>query len=653
MTYRREIDGLRAIAVMAVILFHAGFSFFSGGFVGVDVFFVISGYLITNILVTDLHNERFSLLGFYERRARRILPALLLVVAVSLVFAHAWMLPSRFVEFCESAIATVLFVANIYFWQTADYFDVMAEHKPLLHTWSLAVEEQFYVFFPIFLFFIWRYARRFLWPLLGFGAVVSLGLAEWAAGTSPTANFFLAPTRAWEFLVGSFCAYLLRRGHVPNHGGLAALGLALLVVAIVAYDSQTPFPSLYALVPVGGTALIVLFGGAGTWVGALLSNRALVGIGLISYSAYLWHQPVFAFARIRALDDLDVLTKIALIGAVLALSYLSWRWVEEPFRRRRIGPIATPQQALGVSGASTAAIATVAGLGIAFPLAGSQLTSEQRYYASFLDYRETPEFAFQWRTGTCFYAPEDGSFEANFDIAACLATDGDKPILLLMGDSYGAHLWRALDEAFQDYTVLQATAAGCRPLVPYQGRPACLDLVDYVFEEFLPNTRVDGVILAADWAPVDIERLPSTIQRLKELSIPTFVVGVLPEFESWLPEILATGLDQSVPLTEWAASFLKDEPFELEPALRQAAADAAVYMDVGECMREGGSWRILSSTGEPLLFDGGHFTLSGSRDIAACLAASYGPKVQLALLDAELKVGPPAAAWPARRDDDG
>lgn len=653
MLYRSEIDGLRAIAVMAVVLFHAGYSSFSGGFVGVDVFFVISGYLITNILVDDLKNERFSLLGFYERRARRILPALFLVVAVSLVFAHAWMLPSRFVEFCESAIATVLFVANFYFWQTADYFDAMAEYKPLLHTWSLAVEEQFYLFFPIFLFIVWRYARRFLWPLLGVGAVVSLGLAEWVAGTSPTANFFLAPTRAWEFLVGSFCAYLLRRGHVPNHGGLAALGLALLVIAIVAYDSETPFPSLYALVPVGGTALIVLFGGSGTWVGALLASRALVGIGLISYSVYLWHQPVFAFARIRALDEPDGVTKLALIGVVLALSYLSWRWVEEPFRRRRIGPTATPQRALGVSGASIATIAAVAGLGIAFPLAGSPLTAEQRYYASFLDYRETPEFTFQWRTGTCFYAPQDGGFAANFDIETCLSPDGDKPVLLLMGDSYAAHLWRALDEAFAEYTVLQATAAGCRPLVPYQGRSQCLELVDYVFEEFLPNTSVDGVIMAGSWAPVDFDRLPGTIQRLKDLNIPTFVVGVLPEFNSWLPEILAAGLDRNVPMTEWAASFLKTEPFELEPALREAAADAAIYMDVGKCMRDGDGWRILSSTGEPLLFDQGHYTLSGSRDIAACLAAFYGPKVQLALLDAELPGAPSAATRPARRDDDG
>ena len=653
MTYRPEIDGLRAIAVMAVILFHAGFSYFSGGFVGVDVFFVISGYLITNILVNDLHNERFSLLAFYERRARRILPALFLVVAVSMVFAQAWMVPSRFVDFSESALATVLFVANFYFWQTANYFEAAAEFKPLLHTWSLAVEEQYYLFFPVFLLLVWRYARRLLWPLMGLAAVASLALAEVASNVSPVANFFLAPTRAWEFLVGSFCAYLLRRGHVPRHGGLAALGLALVVVSILVYDRDTPFPSLYALVPVGGTALILLFGGAGTWVGSLLASRAFVGVGLISYSAYLWHQPVFAFARIRALDELDIATKLVLIAAVLALSYLSWRWVEEPFRRRRIGRTVTPRGALGVSGGSTAALAAVAGLGMAFPLAGSTLTAEQRYYASFLDYRETTEFVQQWRVGTCFYAPEDGDFRDIFDIETCLEPQSDKPILLLMGDSYAAQLWLALSESFADYEILQATAAGCRPLVPYRGQPACLELVDYVFEEFLPNERVAGVIIAANWSPPDLDRLPGTIQRLKSAGIPTFVVGVLPEFRLWLPEILSAGLDRDIPIEEWAATFLEPERFEFEAALRAAAADAAVYMDVMKCTRDGDSWRVLSSTGEPLVFDQGHYTLSGSRDIAACLAESYGLRVQLALLDAERKGTPPAPTGPPGRKDEG
>lgn len=332
MNYRAEIDGLRAVAVLPVILFHAGFSLFSGGFVGVDIFFVISGYLITTILIEDAAKGRFSLLRFYERRARRILPALFFVMLVCLPFAWAWMLPSQMKAFSESLAAVSLFVSNILFWFESGYFAAAAEEKPLLHTWSLAVEEQYYLIFPVLLIAAWRLGRDRVFWMIAVLALASLALSEWGWRHAPSANFYLIPTRAWELFAGSLSAFIVHRRGVRANNLLATAGLAALVFAIFAFDEHTPFPSLYALVPVGGVVLLILFAGAETWAARALSLRWVVALGLISYSAYLWHQPLFAFARIRTIEEPSGTLMLALSGAALVLAALSWRFVEQPFR---------------------------------------------------------------------------------------------------------------------------------------------------------------------------------------------------------------------------------------------------------------------------------------------------------------------------------
>ena len=217
MKYRAEIDGLRALAVVPVIFFHAGFELFSGGFVGVDVFFVISGYLITTILIEDLENQRFSLVNFYERRARRILPALFFVMFVCIPFAWMWMLPSQMKDFSQSLVAVSLFASNVLFWRESGYFDAAAEEKPLLHTWSLAVEEQYYVLFPIFLFLAWRYGKKRVFWMIVAMASISLLLSEWGWRNKATANFYLAPTRAWELFAGSIAAFIVQKNGVRKN----------------------------------------------------------------------------------------------------------------------------------------------------------------------------------------------------------------------------------------------------------------------------------------------------------------------------------------------------------------------------------------------------------------------------------------------------
>ena len=334
MKYRAEIDGLRALAVVPVIFFHAGFELFSGGFVGVDVFFVISGYLITTILIEDIENNRFSIANFYERRARRILPALFFVMLVCIPFAWMWMLPSQMKDFSQSLVAVSFFASNIFFWRESGYFDAAAEEKPLLHTWSLAVEEQYYVLFPIFLILAWRFGKsRVLWMIVVMAAI-SLMLSEWGWRNKATANFYLAPTRAWELFAGSIAAFIVQKQGVQKNNLLATLGLAAIIFSIFFYDETTPFPSVYALVPVLGVVLLVLYADKETFAAKLLSTKGFVGIGLISYSAYLWHQPLFAFARIKSFEDPKLAIMVVFCVASIALAFFSWRYVEKPFRKR-------------------------------------------------------------------------------------------------------------------------------------------------------------------------------------------------------------------------------------------------------------------------------------------------------------------------------
>jgi peptidoglycan/LPS O-acetylase OafA/YrhL len=343
LSYRPEIDGLRALAVIPVIFFHAGFSFFSGGYVGVDVFFVISGYLITTIILGEINSGTFSIVGFYQRRARRILPALFLVLIICLPLAWFLMVPIEMKAFSDSLIAVCVYVSNLWFWKTANYFDTAAHLKPLLHTWSLSVEEQFYIFFPFLLLLLCKLNKRALFFALFAIAFISIVLADWLSIHKAAAAFYLLPTRMWELLLGALSAIYLMQSPasklnrlVRDFGGF--LGVILLLYAIFLFDGQTRTPSYFTLIPTLGAVCIILFASADSFFGKILGHRFLVGIGLLSYSLYLWHQPIFAFARLSGFLDMQQERVLLLMAIVFLMAYLSWRYIELPFRdNQRVG----------------------------------------------------------------------------------------------------------------------------------------------------------------------------------------------------------------------------------------------------------------------------------------------------------------------------
>ncbi|MDA9266091.1 acyltransferase [Gammaproteobacteria bacterium] len=495
MKYRAEIDGLRALAVLPVILFHAGFEWFSGGFVGVDVFFVISGYLITTIIISEMAEGKFSIVNFYERRARRILPALFFVMAACLPFAWLWLTPTDLKDFGQSLVAVSTFSSNILFWLESGYFDTAAELKPLLHTWSLAVEEQYYILFPIFLMLTWRLGIKWVLVFLSVVFLLSLGIAQWSAYKSPSTAFFLLPTRGWELLIGVFAAFYLKYNpHLKSHTlnqALSLFGFGMIVYSIIAFDETTPFPSLYALIPTIGTGLLILCAVPKTYVHKLLSLRFIVGIGLISYSAYLWHQPLLAFTRHRLLGEVSELILIALCLISLVFAWFSWKFVEAPFRNKKTF---TRNKIFFFS---MACIIIFSSLGLSMHLKngyGDRVNFTEELANSF----ERPSLE------NCFNTPFNHSAEQ----WGCILGRGEGEInFILFGDSHSLSLKTLIDEKAKQkgIKVFYTGSSGCLPFLGIhperndQYENNCNLLNKRVFE-LAKSADVDGIILSARWS---------------------------------------------------------------------------------------------------------------------------------------------------------
>ncbi|MBA83889.1 acyltransferase family protein [Thalassobius sp. S69A] len=614
MHYRKEIDGLRAVAVLPVILFHAGLDLFSGGFVGVDVFFVISGFLITRIIAEELERGQFSVLRFYERRARRILPALFCVVAATSVAALVLMLPYQLQAFGQGLGGVAGFFSNIVFWRQSGYFAAAAELNPLLHTWSLSVEEQFYLFIPLIMAGLWgRVHRRTVGAVLAAGFLVSLVLAQLLTGRMPGASFYLLPTRAWELLAGSLLALWMMRRPAPAGGlpGLLALiGLGAIGASVLLYSAATPFPSLWTLVPVLGT-LAVLYGArAENWAGRVLSLRWIVGIGLISYSAYLWHQPLFAFARMLDADMHPPLAEmLGLSGLALLLAWGSWAFVERPFRR---GGFLTRGQVFGASGAGLVAMAVLGGALIVSHGLPGRFPAPQRAWIT-----EPPKTYARYVT-------------AGYDGVRGRPLSDSRPNLVLVGDSFSQDFFNILAESdlLRDHAVTAIyvparcqihfgqPAAQTRLHIAPQDRRMCEQRA-LSPAQVQTMRQADVLVLSARWTGWAAALLP---QSLRAMNLPAdqrlLVIGPK-EFELNRRALLDVDPAQAAQLRRVPS----DEVRQVNRAL-QAQLPAGAFVDIlGTVCAQG--CPIFTENGALISYDGLHLTQEGAAFIGAILAQAH------------------------------
>ncbi|WP_226623203.1 acyltransferase family protein [Alloyangia pacifica] len=632
--YRREIDGLRGIAVTSVILFHADLEVFSGGFVGVDVFFVISGYLISAILMRELAEGRFSFADFYERRARRILPALAVVIACTIPFAWLWLLPLEMKDFSQSIAAAALSVSNILFWLESDYFDTATNLKPLLHTWSLGVEEQFYLLFPPALLLLWR------WPLnrralaIGLAALASFGLCLVTVGAAPSAAFYLLPFRAWELMAGTLCALWHFRYGRRTSAPLALAGLAALLVSVFTFDKATPFPSAYALLPVAGSCLILTCADTRGLAGRLLAAPPCVGIGVISYSAYLWHQPLLAFGRIYAPDSLSQAELLALASASLPLAFLSWRFVEQPFRARGRSsgrsyfPKALRRTRGRVISLSAATLALAVGFGLWGHIEGGHPSRYTAAQTTFLKTHEWPRRCLFTRLEPLRQLPN----------AACRFAPRSAPSrgrVALVGDSVMSSLSPAMISYFtaRGYEVEQFTHSHCtltrRHRVNSIDAAACpgfiARVVDYIategfdlvitagaFQGMVKNgvptlLRTDGAPATRESLALDFrETVTSVAARLLLISPPPRpAVNVR---DRAVRELRTHGTQSDYSID---AALYARQVGEIESLFDLALPKGALRIDPGETFCTGGTCHFLHA-GAPLLADRTHFTRAGA-----------------------------------------
>jgi len=606
MRHRNDIDLLRAIAVLSVLGFHAELPGLKGGFIGVDVFFVISGFLITSIIRKDLETGTFSIADFYKRRVHRIFPALFLVMAVTAAISMLVLPPSELARFGKSVIATCLFGSNLLFYGETGYFDADALVKPLLHTWSLAIEEQYYVVWPLLLMLFHRLKWKIGWCALAL-TVVSLGFAIFTLPRDASAAFYLLPSRAWELLIGALPAL----GVFPKFQRAwtrhlaASVGLALILVPIKFYNAQVPFPGLAALPPCLGAALVIAAGQEGdTVAGRIAAIPPLRWIGLISYSLYLWHWPVIVFAKIGLYLPFSPPVQAGIIATAIGLAYLSWRFVEQPFQKNRA---TTPT---GVSlGVAVATMVIGCGAGAAAVLdhgAPWRYSPQQQKIVAYTEY-DGDGF---YRGGQCFLvSPAD-----HYDRATCLKRTPGKPAIVLIGDSHAAHLWPGLKTYAGQADILQITSSGCKPLVGrYEtGVPHCAALMGEAFGKVLPQTRPDTIILAARWNDYDMGALSQTLARLKPLARRVVLVGPAPQYETALPRLLLRAdqtHDAGLPGRHMAPGLRA-----LDARARSIAAGQGVaYVSLMETLCPASGCETFAAPGVPLQFDYGHFTVEGSR----------------------------------------
>lgn len=608
--HRRDIDGLRALAVLPVLLFHAHVAGFSGGYVGVDIFFVISGFLITGIVARDVDAGRFSISRFYERRFRRILPALSVMMLAVLALSALFYLPGDLESVPKSALAATLFASNLWFFTDTGYFAGGADVKPLLHSWSLAVEEQFYIGFPILLVIVARYAAQWRSAILGGIAMASLALCVAMQRDTSGFAFYLLPTRAWELLAGALLALgaIAPVRHCGAREAVAWFGLAAILGAVTLYDRSTLFPGIAAILPVLGAAALIHCA-PGTSVGRVLGTGPMVGIGLVSYSLYLWHWPFIVFVEYVTDRMLDGPLRLCVILSAFGAAWLSWRFVELPFRdRHRI----SARRIFALTGVT---MTLLVGLSAGLMSAGAW---PSRFSPAVLD-----QIA-----GRNDISPERDRCHDSFVRKAvpCVLGAAVVPQTMLWGDSHGVELAYALSERLErsGASLVQRTSSSCPPVLGYRATDVhCQAANDAAWAAIARDPSIHTVYLAAFWAnedfdsPAFVTLLGKTVEALQRLGRRVVIVGPVPPQPFDVPRHLAHlarngSLEQARGIERSRVEARTGHLRALFARLRDRGVTVidpiAKLCDV--------RWCRIESAGRPLYFDSHHLSLTGARIVA-------------------------------------
>jgi peptidoglycan/LPS O-acetylase OafA/YrhL len=638
MIYRADVDGLRALAVGSVVAFHAFPALLPGGFVGVDIFFVISGFLISGIIFSDLERNTFSFGEFYGRRIRRIFPALLCVLIATWVIAWFFFVADDYAVLGWHLSAASVFLSNFVLGTEAGYFDGAAEYKPLLHLWSLAVEEQFYFIWPGLLFAIWRF-RLPRTPILAVITLASFGLNIVAAHWQPTWDFYSLPTRLWELALGS----LLASSQIKLAGrnireAIGVVGMGVILVSILYLNGKVSYPGWAALLPTIGAALLIL-AGPDTWLSQrVFSDRFVVAVGLISYPLYLWHWPLLSFARYALLREPQPLMIVGVIAMSVMLSWVTYQFVEKPIRfgmserpnwRRAVSPILLCLLCgIGVVGLITR---KAEGFNSRFPDPVRFLTS----------YNYDVRNAYRGSVCSLGHSQTTKDFES---ICNGRTSQSDtKPIVFLWGDSHAAHLYPGFSQmqAKKKFSIAQFTPDGCPPLLGRNFRHLyasegevrwCHEMNEFILQK-LTALKPESLVLAAQWWEVpaeDIDQISATIAQAKDAGVKNIIiVGPVPIWNPSLPKLL---------LKYYETSFPKHLPEQMGGASIQSEIDAKLRMIAAKegikfvsaidvfCERDQCLAKLPGAMGDIVAWDAAHLTDTGSLLMATAIYKIIDPK---------------------------
>ncbi|MFZ8200621.1 acyltransferase family protein [Alteromonas portus] len=601
MTFREDIQGLRALAVLSVVIYHISPFHLPGGFIGVDIFFVISGYLIIGQIYKKLLDSNFDLKKFYIKRFQRLFPAFFVTTLVTTIFALFFFLPGEFNNYSKSLISAFLYISNFYFYGKSGYFDTELQNSPLLHTWSLSVEEQFYAIMPGLLLLSYKYLKNKALLMLALIGVISFVLCFYFSQININFAFFSPFTRFWQFIVGGFVAIFIGQ-NVRQGKSSELLSIFSLVTLVCCFFlmSHDDFPGLKAVIPTFATAILLAFSKSSQFTYKLLTTSPARFFGDISYSLYLWHWPVFIFYSLYFETELTAIHKVSILLVSIFLATISYHTIENNFRNRTKDQI---KIFLKVTALSTLMCAVTFLMSL---VNTHRFTKQQLEYEKFMQSFNDDYF----RKGECFLTTQhpDISF---FQIDTCIKTEKGKENIVLIGDSHAAHWYSAMNELIgKDQTLSQITASGCKPLLNTAGEKRCTDLMKWAFDDVLIKGNVDTVILSARWKKKHLDLLIRTIEELQAKKIEVIVLGPIIEYSQPLPRLLALSDD----VLDVYSSSKYDKISEIDVEFKSAVSSKIVkYFSVLETACPHRASCITLVDGKPIQFDYGHLTENGAR----------------------------------------